>query len=356
LGKNILFEMGLNDEMIKIYEEKYGDLYLGRVTIEHKGLYRIITENGEVLGKISGKLQFDAGGRQDYPAVGDWVVIDRVDNQTGDAIIMSILPRKNKFSRKMAGKKFDEQIIAANIDVLFICMSLNNNFNLRRLERYIALAWDSMTVPVILLTKSDLCMDIEEKYQEVVNVALGIDILEVSVLTKRGLDDVKGYIKPGITLAFIGSSGVGKSTLVNELMGEGRLEVQDIGKDDKGRHTTTHRELMLIPTGGVLIDTPGMREIHLLDGDEGVEQSFSDIEELGKSCRYSDCSHEREPGCAVHKAINDGELTSKRLVSYMKLKREAEYMERKINKTAEQNYKKQIKKFHKSIRDLPKKY
>lgn len=356
MGNHILNELGLSEEMMKNHQEKYPDFFLGRVLIEHKGLYRIASENGEVLGKISGKLQYEAAGRQDYPAVGDWVVLDRTDSQRGDAIIQAIMPRKNKFSRKAAGKKFDEQIVAANVDLLFICMSLNNNFNLRRLERYISLAWECMTVPVILLTKSDLCDDIDEKYHEVMNVALGIDVLIVSALTKNGLDDIKQYIQPGRTIAFIGSSGVGKSTLVNELLGYNRLEVQDIGSDDKGRHTTTHRELMIIPSGGVLIDTPGMREIHLLDGEEGVDQSFSDIEELAKHCKFSDCSHEKEPGCAVIAAIEGGQLPYKRLQSYFKLKREAEFMERKLDKNAELNYRKQIKKFHKSIRNLPKKY
>ncbi|MGF0111100.1 ribosome small subunit-dependent GTPase A, partial [Clostridium sp. SGI.024] len=225
--------------------------------------------------------------------------------------------------RKIAGSRYDIQVVAANIDYIFICMALNNDFNINRLERYIAVAWDSMATPVIVLTKSDLCEDVDERLREVKEAAIGIDILVTSSLNGNGYEKVKEYIKSGTTIAFIGSSGVGKSTLINKLLNKEVLKTNSISENDKGRHTTTHRELILLEDGGVIIDTPGMRELGLISAD--VDKSFSNIEELEKQCKFSDCTHNNEPKCAIREAIKNGELDLDRLERYKKLKKEEAY-------------------------------
>ena len=321
-NKNLL-ELGLNEGYIKeasIYNENY---YLGRVSVQYKDIYRVVTEEGEVLARVSGKLSYSSNSTLDYPVVGDWVLLDRTDNKNGDAIIHKVLTRKSCFSRKIAGTRYDTQVVAANIDYIFICMALNNDFNINRLERYIAVAWDSMATPVVVLTKSDLCEDIDERLSEVKEAAIGIDILVTSSLNGNGYEKVKEYIKSGTTIAFIGSSGVGKSTLINKLLNKEVLKTNSISENDKGRHTTTHRELFLLEDGGVIIDTPGMRELGLISAD--VDKSFSNIEELEKQCKFSDCTHKNEPKCAVREAIENGELDLDRLERYKKLKKEEAY-------------------------------
>lgn len=321
-NKNLL-ELGLNEGYIKeasIYNENF---YLGRVSVQYKDIYKVFTEEGEVLARVSGKLSYSSNSTLDYPVVGDWVLLDRTDNKNGDAIIHKVLTRKSCFSRKIAGTRYDTQVVAANIDYIFICMALNNDFNINRLERYIAVAWDSMATPVVVLTKSDLCEDIDERLSEVKEAAIGIDILVTSSLNGNGYEKVKEYIKSGTTIAFIGSSGVGKSTLINKLLNKEVLKTNSISENDKGRHTTTHRELFLLEDGGVIIDTPGMRELGLISAD--VDKSFSNIEELEKQCKFSDCTHKNEPKCAVREAIENGELDLDRLERYKKLKKEEAY-------------------------------
>ncbi|MFU7514421.1 ribosome small subunit-dependent GTPase A [Clostridium sp. HCS.1] len=321
-NKNLL-ELGLNEGYIKeasIYNENF---YLGRVSVQYKDIYRVVTEEGEVLARVSGKLSYSSNSTLDYPVVGDWVLLDRTDNKNGDAIIHKVLTRKSYFSRKIAGTRYDTQVVAANIDYIFICMALNNDFNINRLERYIAVAWDSMATPVVVLTKSDLCEDIDERLSEVEEAAIGIDILVTSSLNGNGYEKVKEYIKTGTTIAFIGSSGVGKSTLINKLLNKEVLKTNSISENDKGRHTTTHRELFLLEDGGVIIDTPGMRELGLISAD--VNKSFSNIEELEKQCKFSDCTHKNEPKCAIREAIENGELDLDRLERYKKLKKEEAY-------------------------------
>ena len=321
-NKNLL-ELGLNEGYVNeasIYNENY---YLGRISVQYKDIYRVVTEEGEVLARVSGKLSYSSNSTLDYPVVGDWVLLDRTDNKNGDAIIHKVLTRKSYFSRKIAGTRYDTQVVAANIDYIFICMALNNDFNINRLERYIAVAWDSMATPVIVLTKSDLCEDIDERLREVKEAAIGIDILVTSSLNGNGYEKVKEYIKSGTTIAFIGSSGVGKSTLINKLLNKEVLKTNSISENDKGRHTTTHRELFLLEDGGVIIDTPGMRELGLISSD--VDKSFSNIEELEKQCKFSDCTHKNEPKCAVREAIENGELDLERLERYKKLKKEEAY-------------------------------
>jgi ribosome biogenesis GTPase len=302
----------------------YEGLFLARVSEQHRELYKVIGEHGEFHAVCSGKLAHYADGQLGFPAVGDFVMIDRQEAELGNAVIHHVLRRKSVFTRKAAGGANEEQVVAANIDTVFLCMSLNADFNLRRAERYLAVTWDSGAVPVIVLTKSDLCGDLERRLTEISSVALGADVLVCSSASGDGFETVKAHIPPGNTAAFIGSSGVGKSTLINRLIGMNVLATKEIRTgDDKGRHATTHRQLILLSDGGVVIDTPGMRELALYTGDIG--KTFEDIEELALKCRFSNCSHDSEPGCAVRQAIENGTLSAKRFESYQKLGRELAY-------------------------------
>ncbi len=309
---------------------------LARVISQYKDLYKIITEEGERLAEISGKFRYRLKELAEYPAVGDFVMADLgggsgsgTDNGSGsnsgggNAIIQQVLSRKSVFERAAAGTGQQRQVVAANIDIVFICMALNNNYNLSRLERYLAVAWNSGATPVVVLTKADLCENLSGITLEVSQVAAGADVIVTSGYDQASCHKLLPYLQPGLTASFIGSSGVGKSTLINELAGEKLLDVGAIGWEDKGRHTTTRRELLVLPQGGIVIDTPGMREL----GVEAVDlsRSFADIDELISQCRFRDCSHTEEPGCAVRRALESGELDSRRLESYRKLKKEAKY-------------------------------
>ena len=299
---------------------QYPGLTAGRIILQEKGSYRIRTAMGEQNALVSGKFQFDAQSVSDYPAVGDYVMASFTDPDT--AVIRHVLPRKSMFVRKAAGTSKTEQVVAANIDTVFLCMSLNNDFNLRRLERYLAIAWESGASPVVVLTKADLCEELFRKQSEVESIAMGVTVLTTSAMELDGYRQIVPHITEGKTVAFVGSSGVGKSTLINRLLGEERQATDGLRKDDKGHHTTTHRELLFLPNGAMVIDTPGMRELGMWDAVSGVEQAFADIEELAAQCRFRNCSHTNEPGCAVRAAIRSGGLDSSRWQSYQKLRDE----------------------------------
>lgn len=330
---------------------------IGRISAEHKNRFQVYTEIGEIWATVSGKMRYSALERCDFPAVGDWVVLDHLIEQQSDldsqlAIIQAILPRKSKFSRKSAGKTSEEQIIATNIDTVFLVSALNLDFNIRRIERYLTLAWESGANPVILLSKSDLCEDVQAKVREVEASAPGVPVHPVSCITGQGIDGLKYYVSLGQTVALLGSSGAGKSTLVNQLFG---LEVQKTNEvreaDSRGRHTTTSRELFVLPQGGLLIDTPGMRELQLYGTGYGLYDAFEDIYEYASRCRFSDCLHETEPGCAIQSALADGSLVEERYQSFKKLQKEASYISRKTNLLEHLEEKKKWKKINQELKE-----
>jgi len=317
-----------------------------RVAIQHKNNYALYTEHGELRGEVTGKMHHQAHGPQDFPAVGDWVVI-RSRPQEGAATIHDILPRKSKFSRKAAGEKTEEQVVAANIDTVFLVTGLDGNYNLQRIERYLVLAWESGAAPVVILNKADLCDDLDEKVQEVETVALGVPVLAISAAQDEGLNALLNYLDKGKTGALLGSSGVGKSTIINHLLGENILKTQEVREsDNRGKHTTSHRELILLNNGSLLMDTPGMRELQLWSSAESVEEAFDDIEALAAQCRFNDCQHDTEPDCAVRQALENGTLEERRWANYQKLKKEIAYQYRKENQAAALAEKERWKKIH----------
>ncbi|HBW13632.1 MAG TPA: ribosome small subunit-dependent GTPase A [Proteiniclasticum sp.] len=294
--------------------------YVGRIISQKQKLYEIALLEGTIHGEVTGKMRYEAMDPADFPVVGDFVMVDRKDETHGYAVIHEILTRKSLFVRKVAGKRRDAQAVAANVDTVFLCMALNENFNLRRLERYFAVALESGAVPVIVLTKGDLAENLPEKLSEVEKITLGYEVIVTSSLTGEGVEKLRPYAEKGKTVAFLGSSGVGKSSLINSLLGSSVMETKATGYEDKGRHTTTHRELLLLENGGALIDTPGMRELGILEAD--FSKSFEDIYALAESCRFRDCSHVSEPHCAVKKAVEEGALPVERYENFLKLREE----------------------------------
>jgi len=324
LNQDLLRQFGL-DERTKAAASLFDGLFLARVTEQQKDLYHVVSESGFYPAKVTGKFMHQVTNPVDYPSVGDWVMVeDHGDFQ----MIHHVLPRKSIIERKSAGNTSTGQIVATNIDVQFICMSMNENFNIRRLERYLSMAWSSGAMPCIILTKSDLTDDQARFRLATESVAIGTDVLCCSDIDKDGYQEIMNYLKPYHTYAFIGSSGVGKSTIVNHLMNDEIMKTATTGNMDKGHHTTTARQMFASPDGYIVIDTPGMREIQLDSAD--FSQSFSDIESLSKRCKFSDCTHHQEPQCAVKKAVEVGDLPIERLLNYFKMEKELLYQEKRV--------------------------
>lgn len=300
-----------------------------RVAREDKQSYVVYVECGPLRASVSGRLRNNAAGPADFPAVGDWVAIQARPAEQ-QATIHAVLPRRSMFSRHAAGEAARQQVLATNVDCVFLVSGLDGDFNPRRIERYLTLAWESGAAPVIVLNKADVCAELDARIREVEAIALGVPVLVVSACDGRGLAELRSHVGPGITAALLGSSGVGKSSLINSLLGEEQLRIGAVREDDsRGRHTTTHRELLLLPGGGIVIDTPGMRELQLWARDEAVEGAFGDIEQLARACRFRDCAHASEPGCAVRIAVARGVLARDRFESYLKLKRELRFAARR---------------------------
>ncbi len=330
-------------------------LLLGRVALSQRDRYHLDTESGELAAEPSGALWYRAPDRAAMPVAGDWVAARSV--APGQAIVEAVLPRRTCFSRRAAGTREEEQPVAANIDMVFLVCGLDGDFNLRRLERYLTLAAQSGAEPVVVLNKSDVCAEADARRAEAASVAGAMagaaPIVICSAREAAGVDALAAFLRPGRTVALLGSSGVGKSTIVNRLLGEERLPTREVRlSDSRGRHITTHRELVPLDAGGALIDTPGMRELQLWAGEESEERAFADIAGLAEQCRYRDCSHAGEPGCAVAEALAAGTLPLERWESYRKLRSEAQRHEILADRVAAQERKRKLKRMHQAAREF----
>jgi ribosome biogenesis GTPase len=332
----------------RVHEE--AGLCPARVVATYTHLYRLVTPGGETLASVAGRLRHSARGPQDFPATGDFVAAETRPGEAR-ATIHHVLPRTSRFSRKAAGTRTEEQVVAANVDTAFLVAGLDGDFNPRRVERALVLAWESGAFPVVVLTKADLCSDVEARRLEIEAATAGVPVVVTSASTGEGLSDLAVHLVPGRTVALLGSSGVGKSTLVNRLLGYERQATRAVREgDDRGRHTTTLRELIPLPTGALVIDTPGLRELQLWAGEESLGDAFGDVAELAAACRFRDCRHEEEPACAVRAAVEEGALEAARLASFHKLGRELRYLETRADVGLQQAQKARWKSIHKQAR------
>ena len=323
-----------------------------RVIAQGRGIWRIAGDFGECPAEAAGKLRLAAEEGADWPSVGDWVAVELRD-QGSAGQIQEVLPRRSQFVRKMAGKKIAEQVIAANVDIALLVSALDGDFNPRRVERYLAQCWESGAKPVIVLNKADVCDPRQEKIEETERVAMGVSVCTISAKTGLGFDELEKCLVRGQTMVLLGSSGVGKSTIVNRLLGHAIQEVQEVRESDsRGKHTTTARQIFILPTGALLMDTPGLRELQLWDAEEGISQTFADIESLAALCRFGNCRHDGERGCAVEAAIGAGEMGLSRLESWRKLQRELEFLQRKIDPDARQNEKRRITRLMRGVNKI----
>ena len=304
------------------------DVEPARVVAEHRERYTVAASDGEVSAVLGGRARHVAGGRADLPAVGDWIGLSRGVGD-GTAVVRFVVPRQSAFVRKSVGDVTEPQVVAANVDVALIATALPGDLSTRRLERYLTLAWESGATPIVLLTKSDLSDGVDSALAQAALAAPGAEIIAVSAVRGDGIDALSTHLRPGRTAVLIGSSGVGKSTLVNRLLGAERQRTAQLTADGKGRHTTTHRELVRLANGALLVDTPGMRELQLWTADDGLDSTFADFDEYAVSCRFRDCVHDEEPGCAVREAVEAGKLSPARLDHWHHLRRELAWLARR---------------------------
>jgi ribosome biogenesis GTPase / thiamine phosphate phosphatase len=327
----------------------------GRVFLQHNKIYMLYTAAGETWAEATGRLKYHAAGPEDLPAVGDWAAIRRLAEDAGRAKIHEVLPRRSVFSRKAAGRETIEQVVAANVDTVFLVAGLDNDYRPRRLERYLIMAWESGAEPVVVLNKADLVADAAEKRAEVERIAPGVPVHLLSAKQGEGVEQLFPYARKGRTLALMGSSGVGKSTIVNRLLGAEVQRTQGVRLNDaRGRHTTTHRELFLLPGGGIVLDTPGMRELQLLVSEKGLRETFEDVEETASRCRFTDCGHETEPGCAVRESLEAGTLDPARYANYRKMQAEMEHLAERVDQRKAQDEKARVKRIHRAFNRTPK--
>lgn len=340
-----LDELGWDDGWSSALQQLQEDnLTAARVAAQHRGAYVVWTAEGELRVRAAGRLYYEHEVGEPIPAVGDWVGVQ-------GTTITSILPRRSAFIRKRAGLGSDEQVLAANVDAAFLLAGLDDDFSLRRLERYITTAWDSGAEPVVVLTKADLCDDVADAMLQVESVAIGVPVYPISNVSGVGVEDLEAHLRPGRTVVLLGSSGVGKSTLLNRLAGSELMRTSEIAADGTGRHTTTHRELVRLTGGALVIDTPGLRELQFWDGD--VSAAFDDIEALANECRFRDCAHAREPGCAILAAVDNGALTLDRLRSWRKFQRELESIAARTDRRLRAARKKRWKQITAQARQRP---
>ena len=347
-----LTDLGWDDELARSFAPwaNDGQVQPGRVGIAFNYIYRLHVEDGELEAVLAGRLKHRAVSRGELPAVGDWVAVRK--RRAGDrGTIVGVLPRRTRFSRRMAGNVTDEQVVAANVGVIFIVMALDADFSIRRLERYLLLAHESGADPVVLLTKPDLADDLSRLVSEVVSVAGDVPVHVLSPKAGTGVDHVSVYLTPGRTGALLGSSGVGKTTIINRLMGDEARKTREVRvSDSTGRHTTSNRELVLLPGGGLIIDTPGMRELQLWDSADSMREAFDDIDELARTCHFTNCRHRDEPRCAVKAAIEAGQLQASRLASYLNLQGELAFLARQQDVRAEIEDKRRAKVMGKALK------
>jgi ribosome biogenesis GTPase len=351
LGTERLLELGLSpaqqEALARLCRE---GLSAGRVVAGHTRLLRVATETGETLAELAGSLRREARRPEERPAVGDWVAL-RPGAGGAPAIVQAVLPRRTAFLRRAAGDRTVAQVLAANVDTVFLVMGLDRDFNPRRLERALVLAWESGAEPVVVLNKADLCDDVDARRTEVERVAPGVPVAVLAAKEGVGLEGLSRWLSKGRTVALLGSSGVGKSTILNRLLGRDRQRTAELRpSDQRGRHTTTHRELVPLPGGALLLDTPGLREIQLWSDGGGLGATFEDVATLAAGCRFRDCGHDREPGCAVRAAAESGRLPPERLESYLKLRKELRSLEVRDDPVLRREERSRWRAIHKSLR------